>query len=766
MNPQSVVMASAKRRAGRGTATVGKALPAQTNRHRECALCLEKLKSPRILPCFHTFCLQCLTGLVDNQQRKDSFPCPTCRTKIDIPPGGVSKFQVNFYIEAETCKSIICRDCKLTSHEGHPSCDLSSMAAKGKQFLSSICKMFEDSLEPKLREELSSAQDQQNKWVKNVEVVRQQLMKGADDVKKAVDLSLNQALRKLEDDTKDVKYEVDKAIEEMQQQMACCQSLFEHAKRVAEKGVDADILDLPSQLESFFEIPSSDTGCILSGQVPQKLAAFIDGKWRWSVEWFQPNSFSGREDLKTYVTYYIGDIKITNPQQTGHNMHHQNTYNGRFGNPRKSKLGYFLYDRLIAATSDASATVKEEQPVRTHRHQECALCLEKFKSPRILPCFHTFCLQCLTGVVDNQQGTDSFPCPTCRTKIDIPPGGVSKFQVNFYIEAEVDAESLMSQPLACATGCTMAATHKCFECDQLMCDYCKRVHGTIPTCKSIICRDCKLTSHEGHPSCDLSSMADSGKQLLSNIRRMFDASLEPKLKEELRAAHEHQNNWNKKVEEIRKELLKRADDIKKIVYESLTEELTKLNQEAQGVKSEIDATVEEMEQQLACCQSLFEHAERVAENGVDADILDLPSKLGSFFEMHPPATYRNVQNAFHEETHKLTAFTGGKWRRSLEWFQPTHANLRNISQQVKHYIGQIRRVNLQHTVDANPFQRVKFEAIQRNDILSLINDVRTNLTCWNNRDTKAAARSYPPYGRGLTFEPRGGRSRPPDDYNY
>ncbi|XP_025082361.1 E3 ubiquitin-protein ligase TRIM56-like isoform X2 [Pomacea canaliculata] len=136
------------------------------------------------------------------------------------------------------------------------------------------------------------------------------------------------------------------------------------------------------------------------------------------------------------------------------------------------------------STSDASATVKEEQPVRTHRHQECALCLEKFKSPRILPCFHTFCLQCLTGVVDNQQGTDSFPCPTCRTKIDIPPGGVSKFQVNFYIEAEVDAESLMSQPLACATGCTMAATHKCFECDQLMCDYCKRVHGTIPVTKS------------------------------------------------------------------------------------------------------------------------------------------------------------------------------------------------------------------------------------------------------------------------------------------
>ncbi|XP_025079332.1 uncharacterized protein LOC112555240 [Pomacea canaliculata] len=696
MNPQSVVMASAKRRAGRGTATVGKALPAQTNRHRECALCLEKLKSPRILPCFHTFCLQCLTGLVDNQQRKDSFPCPTCRTKIDIPPGGVSKFQVNFYIEAEVdaeslmsqplacatgctmaathkcfeCDQLMCENCKRT-HGAIPVTKSHTVLS-----LNSSAAMLTYSLEPKLREELSSAQDQQNKWVKNVEVVRQQLMKGADDVKKAVDLSLNQALRKLEDDTKDVKYEVDKAIEEMQQQMACCQSLFEHAKRVAEKGVDADILDLPSQLESFFEIPSSDTGCILSGQ----------------------------------------------------------------------------YDRLIAATSDASATVKEEQPVRTHRHQECALCLEKFKSPRILPCFHTFCLQCLTGVVDNQQGTDSFPCPTCRTKIDIPPGGVSKFQVNFYIEAEL--KLFYSEP------------HMITK--DRFCD--KHPHEIIrffcQTCKSIICRDCKLTSHEGHPSCDLSSMADSGKQLLSNIRRMFDASLEPKLKEELRAAHEHQNNWNKKVEEIRKELLKRADDIKKIVYESLTEELTKLNQEAQGVKSEIDATVEEMEQQLACCQSLFEHAERVAENGVDADILDLPSKLGSFFEMHPPATYRNVQNAFHEETHKLTAFTGGKWRRSLEWFQPTHANLRNISQQVKHYIGQIRRVNLQHTVDANPFQRVKFEAIQRNDILSLINDVRTNLTCWNNRDTKAAARSYPPYGRGLTFEPRGGRSRPPDDYNY
>ena len=111
-----------------------------------CSLCMEPYRgrSPKILPCFHTFCLPCLTALQDyvtiatperrpeqekrptedeDQKQPDSnsdegkkqdetsqgddvtndrsddveksvFLCPTCRAPVSIPEGGVAALQV------------------------------------------------------------------------------------------------------------------------------------------------------------------------------------------------------------------------------------------------------------------------------------------------------------------------------------------------------------------------------------------------------------------------------------------------------------------------------------------------------------------------------------------------------------------------------------------------------------------------------------------------------------------------------------------------
>ena len=111
-----------------------------------CSLCMEPYRgrSPKILPCFHTFCLPCLTALQDSvttatperrleeknrstedeeQKQPDSnsdeekkqdkksegddvtneriddveksvLLCPTCRAPVSIPEGGVAALQV------------------------------------------------------------------------------------------------------------------------------------------------------------------------------------------------------------------------------------------------------------------------------------------------------------------------------------------------------------------------------------------------------------------------------------------------------------------------------------------------------------------------------------------------------------------------------------------------------------------------------------------------------------------------------------------------
>ncbi|XP_031747759.1 RING finger protein 223-like [Xenopus tropicalis] len=65
---------------------------------------------------------------------------------------------------------------------------------------------------------------------------------------------------------------------------------------------------------------------------------------------------------------------------------------------------------------------------------ECPICFvpydNAFKTPLLLPCAHTFCLECLSKLCVFQRESDTFFCPLCRAPITIPPGGVPKLPPN------------------------------------------------------------------------------------------------------------------------------------------------------------------------------------------------------------------------------------------------------------------------------------------------------------------------------------------------
>lgn len=63
----------------------------------------------------------------------------------------------------------------------------------------------------------------------------------------------------------------------------------------------------------------------------------------------------------------------------------------------------------------------------------CAVCMDEYKDPRILPCYHSMCLQCIINVVENSVSRHRFNCPHCRADVYIPTGGILEFPINFYI---------------------------------------------------------------------------------------------------------------------------------------------------------------------------------------------------------------------------------------------------------------------------------------------------------------------------------------------
>ena len=49
----------------------------------ECSICYEQMKKPKVLPCQHTFCLNCLTNIADITAKK--VRCAICRSLHDLP---------------------------------------------------------------------------------------------------------------------------------------------------------------------------------------------------------------------------------------------------------------------------------------------------------------------------------------------------------------------------------------------------------------------------------------------------------------------------------------------------------------------------------------------------------------------------------------------------------------------------------------------------------------------------------------------------------
>ena len=72
----------------------------------------------------------------------------------------------------------------------------------------------------------------------------------------------------------------------------------------------------------------------------------------------------------------------------------------------------------------------------------CSTCLEMFTDPKVLPCIHTFCLQCLDTYSDDKDPSENATCRKvcrkksvlCRKVFKIPSDGIKELPNNVFIQ--------------------------------------------------------------------------------------------------------------------------------------------------------------------------------------------------------------------------------------------------------------------------------------------------------------------------------------------
>ena len=186
----------------------------------------------------------------------------------------------------------------------------------------------------------------------------------------------------------------------------------------------------------------------------------------------------------------------------------------------------------------------------------CSVCLELFTEPKVLPCCHTFCLECLKKTASSESTKGQVTCPQCRQSYPIPEGGLTDFLTDFIANYEVEVAGLSSpKGGGKSTVCgeceeAVAVSHFCSDCQNYLCDECglqlhKRLktfrgHKVVPiseisaatlqscqvhycafhkgeilklyceTCNKLVCRDCTLVDHRQH---SYKFLEDARKQL-------------------------------------------------------------------------------------------------------------------------------------------------------------------------------------------------------------------------------------------------------------
>eukprot|EP00058_Branchiostoma_floridae_P005880 XP_002591368.1 hypothetical protein BRAFLDRAFT_93989 [Branchiostoma floridae] len=133
----------------------------------------------------------------------------------------------------------------------------------------------------------------------------------------------------------------------------------------------------------------------------------------------------------------------------------------------------------------------------------CPVCMLHFRDPRVLPCLHTFCRECLQEWATKQQPLE---CPTCRTQVSLPDQGVDGLRTNFYVNNLLDFAAVKKGAgpgVACQVceGKEEGARSWCVQCAVLLCESCTNTHRKFPGMKGhqIVTQE-NLEASEGVPS--------------------------------------------------------------------------------------------------------------------------------------------------------------------------------------------------------------------------------------------------------------------------
>ena len=260
---------------------------------------------------------------------------------------------------------------------------------------------------------------------------------------------------------------------------------------------------------------------------------------------------------------------------------------------------------------------------RAPENLKCSVCHQLFKKPKYLPCFHSYCEQCL----EKMQVRSKIICRECKKETNIPPDGIKGFSDSFFIshlvdefilkckiegEIEVNCDECSEKDsvVAFCSKCTMFLCHVCNEHHKRSNKY--RGHAIIPlpelkskqniafhlkpkpmicrehneelsfnceTCDHLVCSSCIVKGHILHSHNMVNKLADKHRlELMKEIASVEDMIM---------GLSDTQSNFEK----IKKKIQQQGDEISKKIDQHYDGVIQKIMKEKEQLKEQVLNTV-------------------------------------------------------------------------------------------------------------------------------------------------------------------------------
>ena len=306
----------------------------------------------------------------------------------------------------------------------------------------------------------------------------------------------------------------------------------------------------------------------------------------------------------------------------------------------------------------------------------CAICQEHYTDPKILPCLHYYCKQCILKLTLRTATNQPFPCPECRKETTLPEGGVEGLKTAFFInrfKSKVSAlERVHGKVEVKCEECTDSGDRAeafCRQCAVFICRECVKSHKRMKSlashevdsledlkegrareiavkeppskkchiheeplgiycfdCSSLICRDCTVTVHKEHKF-EFSKVAApiTKKKLLKDLNPLREVTVSMSSAIEV-------------LQTTKQEVEAQGDSVANTIHTSFNELQQILEKHKQQLLTEAASKVQEKMDKLlvqeknlslanAEVQSILDYTERFVGHCSDNEVMSMHAEI-------------------------------------------------------------------------------------------------------------------------------------------